>query len=163
MFAQIAREGLAAWDPPRAAALGERIRAELSAEGVDGAELADALTRVVAATAAMLTEERGRWLLDPAHAHARSEWALAGIEDGTIVRIVIDRTFVADGTRWVVDFKTGVHEGADPGAFLDREVVRYRAQLKRYARFIRARESRPIRIGLYFPLQRAWREWPYDG
>jgi ATP-dependent helicase/nuclease subunit A len=118
---------------------------------------------VLAAAAAMLTEERGRWLLDPAHADARSEWALAGIEDGAIARIVIDRTFVADGTRWVVDFKTGAHEGADLGAFLDREVLRYRDQLERYARFVRVRESRPIRIGLYFPLQRAWREWPYEG
>jgi hypothetical protein len=139
VFAQIAREGLAAWDAPRAAAMGGRMRAELSAEGVDGAELADAVTRVLAAAAATLTEERGRWLFDPAHADARSEWALAGIEDGTIRRIVIDRTFVADGMRWIVDFKTGVHEGADLDAYLEREVVRYRCP----ARTVRALHPGP--------------------
>jgi len=162
VFAQIAREGLDAWSTPRAG-LAERIRAELAAEGVDGAELADAMARVLAAADAMLTEERGRWLLDPTHAEARSEWALAAVEDGAVARIVIDRTFVVSGTRWIVDFKTGVHEGADLDAFLDREVARYRAQLERYARFIRLRESRPICVGLYFPLQRAWRAWAYDG
>ena len=43
-----------------------------------------------------------------------------------IVNAVIDRTFVdADGTRWVVDFKTSPHEGGDRESFLDEEVKRY--------------------------------------
>jgi hypothetical protein len=163
LFAQIAREGLAAWNSDRAAGLGARIRAELSVRGVDDAELAGAVASVVAAVNAVLTDERGRWLFDPGHADARSEWALAGVEERAIAHIAIDRSFVADGARWIVDFKTGTHEGADVDAFIDREVGRYRDQLERYARFVRARDARPIRLGLYFPLQRAWREWPYEG
>jgi ATP-dependent exoDNAse (exonuclease V) beta subunit len=163
LFAQIAREGVSAWSPARAAALGARIRTELSGRGIDDAELAGAAASVLASVAAMLEDERGRWLLDAAHADARSEWALAGVEEGAIAHIVIDRTFIADGTRWIVDFKTGSHEGTDADAFLDREVGRYRGQLERYARFVRMQDARPIRLGLYFPLQRAWREWPYDG
>ncbi|HET7033433.1 MAG TPA: hypothetical protein VFJ48_09940, partial [Casimicrobiaceae bacterium] len=89
--------------------------------------------------------------------------ALAGIEDGAVAHIVIDRSFVADGVRWIVDFKTGAHEGADIDAFIDREVARYRDQLERYARFVRGLDARPIRLGLYFPLQRSWREWSYEG
>jgi ATP-dependent exoDNAse (exonuclease V) beta subunit len=111
---------------------------------------------------ALLTDERGRWLLDSAHAEARSEWALAAVEDGAVARVVIDLSFVADGVRWIVDFKTGAHEGADVEAFIEREVARYRDQVERYARFVRAMDARPIRVGLYFPLQRAWRDWPYQ-
>jgi len=66
--------------------------------------------------------------------------------------------------RWIVDFKTGRHEGGDPSTFLDREVARYREQLERYARLVRAMDERPIRLALYFPLvPSGWRAWPFDG
>ena len=66
--------------------------------------------------------------------------------DGTgasLAHVVVDRTFVADGVRWIVDFKTGTHEGADREGFLDREQERYRDQLERYAAFVRALDRAP--------------------
>ena len=152
LFAQIAREGLAAWNPARVASLAGRIRAEFAAEGVDEAELARAAGDVAGAVAGLLADPRGRWLFDPEHADAAAEWSLAGIESHAIVHVVIDRTFLADGVRWIVDFKTGTHEGADVAAFLDREVERYREQLERYARFVAELDPRPIRLALYHPL-----------
>jgi DNA topoisomerase IB len=78
---------------------------------------------------------------------------------GQIVNAVIDRTFVAaDGTRWVVDFKTSPHEGGDLKSFLDSEVERYRPQLTRYAHLARQLGPQPVRAGLYFPLLAAWCE-----
>ena len=74
---------------------------------------------VLAALAAVENDPRGRWLFDPAHEDAHSEWALAGLDAGRLVHVTLDRTFVADGVRWIVDFKTGRHEGADRAAFLD--------------------------------------------
>ncbi len=59
----------------------------------------------------------------------------------------------------------GLHPAAGGSgleAYLDSEVLRYRAQLERYARIVASREARPIRLGLYFPLLDAWREWPYE-
>jgi hypothetical protein len=72
----------------------------------------------------------------------------------------IDRTFVDEhGTRWVVDWKTGAHEGADTEGFLDNELERYRGQLERYAHAMNLLEpGRRLRVGLYFPLHDAWRE-----
>jgi len=79
---------------------------------------------------------------------------------GAVTRVVIDRTFVDEaGKRWIVDYKTGDHEGADPEGFLDREQRRYREQLDRYAAIIARTEQRPVRVGLYFPMMRGWREW----
>ena len=76
--------------------------------------------------------------------------------------IVIDRTFVdAAGTRWIIDYKTGVHAGGEVDAFLDQEQQRYFPQLTRYANILQTMENRPIRLGLYFPLLGGWREWEY--
>ena len=73
---------------------------------------------------------------------------------------MIDRTFVdRDGTRWIIDYKTGTHEGGDVSGFLDEEQERYRAQLAAYAEAFRALEDRPVRTALYFPLvSDGWRE-----
>jgi hypothetical protein len=161
LFAQIAREGLAAWDAARIAAAGPRIRVELAGEGVDGAELPAAAAQVALAVRNMQDDARGRWLFAPNHGDAASEWALAGVDGDAIAHVVLDRTFATGGVRWIVDFKTGMHEGADVDAFLDREVERYRGQLERYARFVGALDPRPIRLGLYYPLLRGWREWAY--
>lgn len=163
LFALIGREGAAAWSSLRVAALAPRIRAELTGQGVDNAELADAVGEVITAVSHLLTDERGRWLLAATHAESQSEWALAGLEGSAVTHVVLDRSFVADGVRWIVDFKTGTHEGADAEAFLDREQERYRTQLERYAHFVRALDARPIRLGIYYPMQHGWREWPYSG
>jgi hypothetical protein len=42
----------------------------------------------------------------------------------------------------------------------ESERERYRTQLERYARLMRCLGPQPIRLGLYFPLLSAWREWP---
>ena len=77
-----------------------------------------------------------------------------------VVSIVIDRTFVDAGIRWIVDYKTSTHEGAGRDAFLDEQARRYRDQLERYARLMsRLDPAHPIRLGLYFPLLGGWREW----
>ena len=73
---------------------------------------------------------------------------------------MIDRTFVDEqGIRWIVDFKTGSHEGGGLERFLDEEVKRYRDQLQRYARLIKLfRPDQQVRAALYFPLMKQWRE-----
>ncbi len=162
LLAQLAREGIAHWNGGRVAALHSRVTMELRSEGVDDDQLARAATDVDRALRNLLADPRGRWLFDPAHAEPASEWALAGVDDGAIVHVSLDRTFIADGVRWIVDFKTGRHEGGDPAAFLAREEERYRAQLERYARIVHALDPRPIRLALYYPLvESGWREWAF--
>jgi len=163
VLAQIAEEGIAAWTTARVAALAPRLRAELAAARVDEAELPASVAAVIDSVSALLSDPRGRWLFDPAHAEAVSEFALGGWSGNAVTHLVVDRTFVAGGVRWIVDFKTGSHQGADPGGFLDREQERYRAQLEQYAAFVRVLDPRPIRLALYHPLLRGWREWAYDG
>ncbi len=156
---RIAEDGAAAWDGPRIGAQMPAIRAALAAQGVGDGEIDDAAARASRALANCIADERGRWILGRQD-QARSEWRLTGVSGGQLANIVIDRSFVdAAGVRWIIDYKTSVHEGADVDAFLDNERERYRGQLERYARMLRAGGERRIRLGLYFPLLGGWREW----
>jgi ATP-dependent helicase/nuclease subunit A len=144
-----------------------RLLAELAELGVPPDRCAAACERVMAAMERTLTDERGRWLLgiDGGIREAASELALSGVVEGQILEGVIDRTFLDEsGQRWIVDFKTSAHEGGGLDAFLDEEVVRYRPQLERYARLMRAyRPGEKVRAALYFPVLRQWREVPVTG
>ena len=155
---RIAREGLEQWPTLRVVECKAEISSALASLGVPPGELIAVTARVCDAISATLDDEVGRWTL-AAHSEARSELALSAVLDSRTVHVVIDRTFVdSDGTRWIVDYKTSAHEGAGVQAFLDNETERYRAQLALYARVMRLHDgTRPIRMGLYFPLLRAWR------
>ena len=162
LLAQLAREGLAAWSDQRLAREHARILAEIAAEGIEPEVREDAAKRVARVVARTLGDERGRWLFDPSHDDARSEWALAGEDDGRIVHVVLDRSFVCGGYRYIVDFKTGAHLGGDASAFLRQEFERYAPQLERYARIVAAFDKRPVRIALYHPLvDGGWQEHPF--
>jgi len=140
--------------------LQRRYSAELAELGVPHERRNAAVAKALEAVRRTLEDERGRWLLDASHGSARCELALTGAVDGNLVCIVIDRTFIdATGVRWIVDYKTSSHEGAGLDDFLDNERERYRAQLERYAQLVQALGDEPIRLGLYFPLLSAWREW----
>jgi ATP-dependent exoDNAse (exonuclease V) beta subunit len=133
---------------------------QLAELGVPAERREAAAARVAEALERTLADERGRWLLDAGHTSAANELALTGRVGREIVSIVIDRTFVdADGTRWIVDYKTSTHEGADLEGFLASEVERYRPQLERYAALVRRLGPEPVKLGLYFPLLSAWRSW----
>jgi ATP-dependent helicase/nuclease subunit A len=160
---RIAEDGFAGWDGKRVQGLRKTFCDELVACGLPADTVEAAAERVAATLAQTLADERGRWLLGP-HGGAQSELRLTGAAEGGIVNIVMDRTFVdEEGVRWIVDYKTGGHEGGDIEAFLDREQERYRAQLERYAALMSARDRRPVKLGLYFPLLKGWRELKTEG
>ena len=108
-----------------------------------------------------MEDEAGRWILFGSHREARCEHPLAGLVDGAVIHAVIDRSFVAeDGTRWIIDYKTGEHEGADLDDYLDREVDRYRDQVERYATMLTGlAPAKKVRVGLYFPMHGVLRSW----
>jgi ATP-dependent exoDNAse (exonuclease V) beta subunit len=156
---QIAQDGLARWNVERLGAAEDIARSALRAAGVPDVELDQACTRVHRALTGALAHDKARWVLG-AHPDAQSELRLTARLDRELIYVAVDRTFVDDsGTRWIVDYKTGLHEGGDLEAFLDREQERYRPQLERYARVMRGMDGRQVRVALYFPLLQAWREW----
>jgi ATP-dependent exoDNAse (exonuclease V) beta subunit len=159
---RVARDGMA--NGAGVPAARRRYVDELAELGVPAERRPAAAERIATALRRTLDDGRGRWLLDERHTSSANEFALTGQVDGTLVSVVIDRTFVdEEGTRWIVDYKTSSHEGADVDGFLAREQERYRAQLERYASLMRHLGPEPIHLGLYFPLLSAWRSWVPTG
>jgi len=153
---RLADDALEGWTSARIEAMRPRIARELERHGVRPAECNDAAARVVRALAQTLNDERGRWLLGPRN-DARSEYRVRRVVGAVLHSYVMDRVFRDDnGARWIADYKTSSHEGADVDAFLDRERVRYESQLARYAAALGEPRTK---LGLYFPLLTGWREW----
>lgn len=150
-------------DPQSLAARTDFYREQLRRQGVPVQALEPALSRVLAALRRTVTEERGRWILAREHPEAHSELALTGLFAGRLTNVVIDRCLVDQaGTRWVIDFKTSLHEGGGLEAFLEAEAQRYRGQLQVYAGLARGLGPQPVKAGLYFPLLGVFREIALD-
>ncbi len=141
-------------------ARGAHYRRWLARNGVPAEHIREAGERAIEALTAMRRDPRGRWILKRGYRDDVREHAVSGQWRGEIVRAVFDRSFVdEEGIRWVIDYKTSRHSGGGIEAFLAREVERYRPQLERYAVLARRLGPEPVRVGLYFPLIGAWREW----
>ncbi len=143
----IAQQGVDGWTTDRIADRAPAFRAQLMALGVPHPEIPAAADRTVEVLNEALLSDRGRWILT-AHEESVCEWELSAAVGGEIRTGRLDRTFVADGIRWIIDYKTG---GDHPD---------YRAQLEQYAAMVARLDPRPIHLGLYFPLTGDWIEWP---
>ena len=161
----IAEDRIDKWDKNRIENLHNIFKQNLVACGMSGNndEIESAVTRIKSALIHTVHDTRGQWLLGPQKS-SQNELHMTTIIDGDPVGLVIDRTFIdMDGSRWVIDYKTSSHSGTDVDFFLDRERERYRAQLNRYAVMMSRTDTRSIKLGLYFPLLKGWREWVYEG
>ena len=170
LFQRIAEEGIERWNVARAddAALQVRILRALGGEGLPADEIEAARTDVTAALRTALSDERGRWILSAEHEDPRCEWRVAAYEsgDGTdgYTRAGIDRTFIDDGVRWVIDYKTNrPSPDQDAAAFMKDRFEHYRPQLESYAHLLAQLDGEhPIRMALYFPLLEGTGERFYD-
>jgi len=150
------------WDKTRIQRKRAWIRQALKRQGVGEEESHWASQLVEEALINMIKDERGQWLLSGEHQQQNNEYALSGVAQDKVISIKIDRTFVdADGTRWIIDYKTSRHEGSDVESFLDQQQERYREQLEKYGDLMQEFGKEPMKLGLYFPLLKGWREWEY--
>ena len=148
------------WFPDRVDFSENILRNALYYEGLEGENLERALMQVKEALTNTVEDSRGRWILSR-HELDEREYALTIAKGVGARRYILDRTFVDDGRRWIVDYKTSTHAGSDVDWFLDNEQERYRSKMETYARAMRAIDGRPIFLGLYFPVLRGWRQWQY--
>ena len=112
--------------------------------------------RVDAVLRAALDDARGRWVVSgPGYA----ELPLSGVHDGEPVSIRIDRVRIDDdGSHWIIDYKTGSHQGGDLEGFLAAERRRYASQLNRYAALYAAWSGHEPKKALYYPMLKRFEE-----
>jgi ATP-dependent exoDNAse (exonuclease V) beta subunit len=156
----IAEEGTEKWTSDYISNEEKSFATALKQLGVPEDERADAVQRVIQALINMINDERGQWILSKEHDNQQNEYAISGIVDNKLTNAILDRTFIdKEGVRWIIDYKTSRHEGANLEVFLDHEQERYQEQLEKYASLMKQSDEKNIKLGLYFPLLQGWREW----
>lgn len=143
-----ARQGLEHWPAERMAGLVQPCRLWLRSQGHGEAMATAGAERVVRILAGVLASDIGRWVLG-SRPDAGAELALSSRSDGSVAHHVVDRTFVEDGCRWIIDYKTVGCDQADPAAFLRERAESYRPQLERYAGLFAA-AGQPLRLAIFF-------------
>jgi ATP-dependent exoDNAse (exonuclease V) beta subunit len=143
----VAQQGVETWTADRVAASAPAYRRWLESMGHPPEAAERGAAEVVAALACTLRSEQGRWLLAN-HAEGAAEQAWSSLQGTQASHHVIDRCFVADGCRWIIDYKTA----RLPESELRQRAESYRPQLERYAALF-ADDPRPLRMAIFFPMQ----------
>ena len=96
----------------------------------------------------------GKWIIKP-HLAERNEYEwLTNEEDGDVITRIIDRTFIENDTRWIIDFKTG--------AQTPESQLKHQTQVNQYAQLFSQTTSLKICCGLYYLDSGNWVDWIYS-
>lgn len=144
----MARDGGIGWSEKRLHDLEPAMRRWLTRQGHGSEESKQGAARVVAWLGLVLQSDDGRWILQ-AQAEAAAELAISSCEGATISSHVIDRTFIENGVRWVIDYKSTDLGPSASMISLQLQAVAHRAQLERYAGLF-LNEGLPVRMGVFF-------------
>lgn len=171
-----ARDGLAQWDTARLDCLLPRMIRHFSGLGYAPHDADEAGRAVHATLLKSLADPVSQWVL-AVHEAAGCEIPLSSRltttpTDGTssdiantadaageplAQRHVIDRTFIENGIRWIIDYKTLRTDPALTGdaleAHLNDKAASYRPQLERYAALYAHEEAQGLRVrmAVFFP------------
>lgn len=151
-LAHIGQQGSAGWTAESMLQKSSLVRRQLTQAGLPRTQVERAVDDVVETLTAMLTHERGRWLLS--HPQSYREWALM---DAAGKVSVIDLALTDEQGWLVVDYKTGrLAPGESTENFAARMRERYAPQLERYCQQLTELDARSARAALYFPRDDLW-------
>ncbi len=151
-LAHIGQQGLVGWSCESVLQKSSLIYRQLTQAGLPPAQADLAAIEVIDTLVAMLTHERGRWLLS--HPQSYREWALM---DATGKVSVIDLAMTDEQGWLVVDYKTGRPAQDESSlSFAQRMRERYSPQLERYCQQLTELDARSARAALYFPRDDLW-------
>ncbi len=138
-------------------------RAEFQSMRLESQQIDSSIKRMSIAIRNMQKDPRAQWIFaEPSHRQIHNEYAISTADSDGVKHHRIDRTFIdKDDVRWIIDYKSTTHFESDVDAFIDLQIEErgYRAQLERYANAFKQLENRKIKLGIYFPLLKQWREW----
>ena len=125
---------------------------QLKSYGFDALELQTAQHQIKTQLMQFFNDPVGQWLIKK-HEHECNEYELLVDENNALSTKIIDRTFCENGTRWIVDFKTGLDD--------QNTEARHRQQVDRYAELFIGGNHTSIRCGLYYLASNRWLAWEY--
>jgi len=146
-----AKDDLAQWNETRIQSLKPRLIHWLAQQGHAPQACAAGASKAVLHLSTTLASETGRWLLSH-HQEASSELALTSISESRPVAQAVDRSFMDQGQRWIVDYKTAEPGGQDKAEFIAEQIALYRVQLADYAKLLGKSSGKgaTVRCALFF-------------
>ncbi|MDF1653759.1 MAG: UvrD-helicase domain-containing protein [Coxiellaceae bacterium] len=130
--------------------------------GLDQQQTESVLPTIKEAIQRAQQDQRGQWILDP-HQEDQYEYEIQHRDDEKLKTFIIDRTFIDNGTRWIIDYKSAKPTADQTNdAFICTQKQQYFEQLQTYATLMSEIDPTPIRLGLYFPLCGLWSEWAFQ-
>ena len=143
-------DGLEHWNPERMAKQHRFWLAQARQLGLNPTTATDFVERLQHSVETLRSNPQAQWVLDNRHQDSQCELTLIN-RDGK-QQLIVDRTFIHDGTRWIIDFKTSEPEpGQSLEEFLVQEREAYRPQLLTYSHAFTQMEKLPQSLALYFP------------
>lgn len=120
---------------------------------------ASLITKLNQALQTMQQDPKAQWIFK-AHQDAHNEWTILEKQNFSIKKHIIDRSFVDNDTRWIIDFKSATpHANETAEQFLQSQIQQYQKQLQRYRNCLQQLgEQHPIQCALYFPMCSLWIE-----
>ena len=137
----MARDGLVNWNIERVQELDVSMQRWLRQQGHGLKVATDGAAEVIDHLVSTLQSETGRWILSPRD-ESGCEVAFTTERGGSIQTHIIDRTFVEDGVRWIVDYKT-TRQKSNESVLQD-----YEQQLQRYRSLFTPKEV--VRCATFF-------------
>jgi ATP-dependent helicase/nuclease subunit A len=144
----IADSGIDSWTGTRIATLENAMQRWFKQKAYDASTTQLAAGRVSTLLQTALQSEQGHWVLQ-ARVDASSELVIDLYENQAASRKIVDRTFIEDGVRWVIDYKSVAlaHDSAD--ITLKSIATQYQEQLNGYEALFKD-EGLPIQKAIFF-------------
>lgn len=144
----VAKQGVAAWTIERVCMLKPAMQHWLTQQG-HGVSVSEAAARcVVSLLLKSLNSEDGQWLLK-SRAIAGTELALTTFSNNEVKSYIVDRTFVENNVRWIIDYKTTEIAENASCEMLGNAAAVYRKQLESYAALFR-NEGLQVKCAIFF-------------
>jgi ATP-dependent exoDNAse (exonuclease V) beta subunit len=144
----IADSGVENWSQSRLATLNNPMHRWFKQKAYDGHTIAQAVARVQDLLATTIASEHGQWVLQ-SRPSAASELAIEFSNEESATKNIIDRTFIEDGIRWIIDYKSIALAANTSESNLKAIAAQYQKQLNDYAALFKS-QGLPIQKAIFF-------------
>jgi ATP-dependent helicase/nuclease subunit A len=144
----ISKSNPSQWHSSRVEHLSSAMQRWFKQKNYNAAQCAQGADIVIQLLKTTLASEDGLWVLK-SRSVANSELAIESSDNHLVSKKVIDRTFIEDGTRWIIDYKSVSLPSDTSDIALNVIAAQYREQLESYGQlFIENKD--PVRKAIFF-------------
>jgi ATP-dependent helicase/nuclease subunit A len=144
----IANSGVGKWEYERVKLLKPAMQRWFKQKGYDAIKCDQSAEAVINLLQTTLSSEDGEWVLKT-RSTAENELSIESADNQSVIKKVIDRTYIEDGTRWIIDYKSVALERNTSDSALKAIAMQYREQLDGYEQLF-TQENLPIQKAIFF-------------